>query len=156
MSSQIEGIIDAIKAWTPQYDTDTSINTMDIDEMPVDLDETDCPVRVFSCVDPKNNSEFAHIALGPAGGVEWNILDRLYITPTVMEMGFAGNNARIIQYVASYFDQARQNRGISTSISAHVRNVSVTPPYVRNWPDYEGGKQFYVVDCVVHVQEIIT
>ena len=155
MSSVIESIIDSIKGWSPTWSSDVTINTMDIDEMPVKLDEIHCPVRVFSAVDPKHTEEMSFIAIGgPTAKVEWYILDRLYITPTPMEGSLAGNNQRIYQYTASYHDQARQNRSPSTQ--SHVVSVSVTPPFVRRWPDTETGTPFYVVDCVVHVQEILT
>ena len=154
MSSIIETIIDNIKAWTPVFDSDVSVGTLDIDEMPITLDVSDCPVRMFSVVDPKVNAEFAHIALGSTAGIDWYILDRLYILPAKMDEGLKGNNAKIIKYTASYFEQARINRGVVTT--ATVKGVSVAPPYVRNWPDYEGGVPYYVVDCVVHIFEVIT
>ena len=152
MASAIDEIMASIEAWTPTYDSDVTVAVQAYDAIDSISDATKMPVRQILAPDNKFTSHTAFVALGRTTSITWNILDRCFLQPISLQKGLETWNDKIYLYIASYYEQVRTNR--STSNQSHVVDVNVRAPYALEWPG-AGANQYYVVDCVVQVEEFL-
>ena len=153
--STITTIYDSIAALTPTYDSDVTIGVRNYDNNKDILKDFSMPVRVLTVLDDAQQpTEFSHIALGTTQGVEWFILDTLYLgSVQAHPIGLAGYSLQIVNYTASYLEQIRLNRSPSTCST--IRGARIIPR-IRNWPNFEGQPAYYAIDAIINVFEVIT
>jgi hypothetical protein len=149
MASQIESILDDIAAWTPNF-MGTAPKVWNIDQILTDATLV-LPKRILM-VPETSLDPFSFVALGKRATNIWTITDRLYMAPQAETGGFERYNGEMIRYVANYITAAQNDRGLANN-QAHV--VSLTSSHgVFDWP-IGSGQNYYGVDIVIEVQEVI-
>lgn len=153
----IDSILNAIGALAPTYDSDVSITVYgpsNYTAIPDALPENKCPCRFIIAPDTKVGADMSYMSLGNTARLDWKILDRLFLFPANLSQGIETQNLRLYRYAESYADTLRQSRCLGlTNVSQTGVNISV--PYVREYPYVAGATQYYIVDCVVSVMEIL-
>jgi len=151
MSSQIENIYTAIKAFAPTYDSDATITVRDVDELK-DMRLEIGPIRMLFL--PEDTAQ-EFVAMGNPFKNVWRINDRLYYGKTGGGGGIATANDNIRKYIASYMDAVRSNRGLGASVTqSHIIGAEYTP---RNDLTYGADDtNWYGVDVLLTIEEFVT
>jgi len=158
-TSAILSIYDALAAVTVS-DGVTAIAARDIDDQPNSLTTANTPVRVLTVIDPlaglqRARSDGAWASSQGSGNynVAWVLYDVLIHTPLFQTRGVRDLNAKLITYMANYYDMlAAMDAG---DFPAGVITVTATmQPVVVQYP-LNSGHWWYAVRGMLEIQENI-
>lgn len=149
----ITAICTAITAWTPTFDSDTVLNTRAYNAQLDSLNEAEAPVRFIGKNDEKQRAEIEIRNLGNRSVATWEILDRAYLFPVMLDQGIKNYNHKILDYIDSYMTVAQAGQCLSSDVDGIVVNVSFEYPYTEPYPEIDGAPEYWVVDALVTVEE---
>ena len=153
--SVVTQIYDAIAAWTPTYDSDVTVPVKNYDEVDNTFQDANAPHRfLLYGPSPAEMEAGAFITLGKLQNLTWTIHDTLYLKASGTGVGYAEVCGKLLEYSADYVEVVRQNRAPTTQ--SHITSVACVPGILYWPPGDRTGTQYFGVDCVLTVQEVVS
>lgn len=144
----------AMSAWTPSYDSDVTVNVrypggVGVNNLRNEFSESDCPMRMIGLPEvPGAVQDWGFIRLGTGGSNTYRIVDRLYLNPTVMQLGLEYSSIWLWRYQDSYTTAMRAGKAITDC--ATIRSVE----YQHGWREWN-NISYYTIDCIVTIEEFL-
>lgn len=152
----ISSIMTGLEGLTPTFDSDVVVNVWAYDAMKDTLNESECPVRMIGRNDDKQGASMELSNLNNPDRAEWQLLDRCYLFPVMLDQGVENYNHKILDYMDSYMSALSADKCLSAAATDDTRivtGVEFSAPYTLAFPEVDGASVFWVVDAVVTVEE---
>jgi hypothetical protein len=136
----------AVAAWTPQYDSDETINVRTYATIREGMPSGVTPMRI---IEPMSPGEFAFIALGKTNKTTWRLVDTLYIKPVSQGDGIKSEATHMVNYADAYRQAMYDHRAVT---SVAIVTGATIEPGVYPWNDV----QYFGVKCTVTIEDFLS